>query len=159
MVATSTLDISVGIVARQFGRLVLMMAGDAASLAKIIYGIQDGKNYGRYFRGQNPLVGFADAAGDVASLVAQDTVQLAAVIDAVAALADAAGDEAAFGPAAAAATEALRQACADPADALRVLSALCRFTAIARAGTVPEDAIGEEIYILAARTVLRLRLA
>lgn len=158
MVATSTLDVSVGIVARQFGAILLRMAADAASLAKLIYGIQDGKNYGRYFRGQNPLVGFADAAGDLSSLIARSTVQLAAVAAAVDTLDDSAGDETAFGPAASAATEALRQACADPADALRLLSALTRFTAIARAGAVPSDALGQEIYLLAARAVLRLRL-
>lgn len=157
--SASTLEASMGVAATQFAQAAISAAADATALYRVVYGLNDGNDYGRYFFGQNPLVTFADAAASLTALIAQGVTQQQAVLSAVDDLIAVDSDPANFGPAASGLTEAVRLACANPADAVRLLVGLCGFTPTIRTSGVADDPIGEELYLLGARAALRLRLA
>lgn len=159
-IATSTVESSFGLTAVAFAGLLNAAATDATAIFRVVYGLDDGNDYGRYFFGQDPLITFVDAATNLLDLIDQSVTQQSAVSDAATALISAGftGIEG-FGSACDSATEALRTACANPGDAIRLLANLAGFAMGRRLTTVPVDPIGKEIYVLAARAVLRLRLA
>jgi prophage DNA circulation protein len=159
MPASSTLESSIGEAAAQFGALVLADAQDATALYRVVFGLNDGNDYGRYFVGQNPLVAFTDAAGSVTALIAQSVTLTEEVKAAIEALNATATSISAFGPATSVLTEALRTACANPADAVRVLIALAGFTAVLPRLLSLSEPIGQQIYVLSSYAALRLRLA
>jgi prophage DNA circulation protein len=158
--ATSTIEASVGVTAAAFADALKMAAADATSVFRVVYGIDDGNDYGRYFFGQDALVTYTDAATSIASLIAQGVMQQEAAAAAATDLVEAGFTAiAGFGAACDTAAEALRLACANPADAVRLLAALAGFAMGRRLANPPTDAIGQQIYVLAARAVLRLRVA
>lgn len=159
MPAASTLNQSFGAAATQFAEAALAAAADATALYRVIYGLDDGNDYGRYFYGQNPLVTFADAATSLSGLIAQEVTQQQTVLAAAEALVAVDTDIANFGPAADALTEAVRTACANPADAVRLLLELCSFTATINSGGIADDPIGEQLYLLGSIAASWLRLA
>lgn len=160
MSAAATLISAWGLVSSQFGALCAGSASDACALSNVVYGLDDGNNYGRYFYGQNPLVSYQVAATSLGGLIAQSSAQQAAVAAAMTAANAAASDTGAFGPALIALVEAVRQVCANPADAVRLLTDFTRFQAIVGSTVVPTvDGLGAEIYFLTWRAVLLIRNA
>lgn len=158
-VSSATLSQSAGIILLQFAAACLSSARDATAVTRVVYGLADGNDYGRYFAGQDPLVTFAPAAASLAGLADQLATQLAAVGQAAVAALALAGDAARFGQGAAALADAVRLACADPADAVRILAGLARFTPAVPVSGLPADGIGQELYVLVRRAALRVRLA
>ncbi len=53
--ATSTLEQTIGAATAQFGLLVQAAANDATAIFRVIYGLSDGNDYGRYFGAEDPL--------------------------------------------------------------------------------------------------------
>jgi prophage DNA circulation protein len=146
-IATPTLEQSVAVVAKVFGAAVVKFVIDATMIIRIVHGLNDGKDYGRDFAGQNPTIPFGASHGSLADMIAQGVALRSAVESAVTALvAAAAGDAAGFKDQAKALVIALRQACADPRDSIRILTTLSSFDQPVLAGT---DAIGNEIVGLA----------
>jgi len=157
--ASSTFASSFGVAATQFAAACENAAGDATALFRVVYGLDDGKDYGRFFYGQNPLINFVDAATSLAGLIAQGVAEQQAVSAAAAALTADDTDPATFGPNAVALTEAVRCACANPADGVRLLVDLCGFIARITTGGVADDPIGAQLFLLAVRAATRLRIA
>lgn len=156
-VSTSTVERSVAVAMQQFGELLAAALGDATAIFRTIYGVADGNDYGRYFAGQNPLVPFIAAATSVAAMIAEGVTQRQAAATAVAAAVDAAtGDQVAFAQAVFDAVETVRKACADPADAVRITSALTAFAVEIMGGA---DAIGAQIESLAENAAVLMRRA
>jgi len=160
MPAAASLEQSVGLAIDQFAKWCAQAAADATALTNVVYGLADGNDYGRYFYGQDPLVTYRAAAASLDALIAQGSVQQAAVMAAIVAAIAAASDIAGFAAAVPELTEAVRQACANPADAVRLLTAFCGFTATVGSTALPEDdGLGMQLYFLTARAVLRIRTA
>ena len=158
MAASSTLNLSFGVAAVEFSEEAEAAATDATALFNVIYGLNDGNDYGRYFYGQNPLVTFADAATSLAGVISQSVTQQQAVQAAAEALIASDTDPSVYGPLALALTEAVRTACANPADAVRLLLELCAFQVKITTGGVANDPIGAQLYLLSARAATWLRL-
>lgn len=154
--ATSTLEASLGVAMSQFSQLCLAGVSDATAIFHTIHGLNDGNYYGRYF-GQPALKTYAGAAGSVDNLIAWGVAWRQTMADVVAAALSYATDPALFGQAATGLTETLRAACANPADSIRLLSALAQFSVFLPAPG--GDAIGAQILALGSRAALRLRLA
>lgn len=182
--ATSTIERTFGRAATTFATIATAYTGDATAVFNTIYGLSDGKDYGRYAFGQNPMLGYADNASSLQAMIAEGVAKRQGVGDAAIALVTAGNTAiAGFGPAADAMTEAVRQACANPRDAVRILARLAGFAMLRPGGLIAEewavvdsgsedpltdwetgippisDALGAEFYVLTARAVLRLRLA
>jgi prophage DNA circulation protein len=129
-VATSTLEQTIGVATSAFAALVSSAAADATSIFNVIWGLSDGNDYGRYFGAENPLVPFESSATSIPAMAAAGATLRAAVATAIAqAETDAAGNLTAYPADIFAVTEALRAACANPADAIRLLSGLASFQA------------------------------
>lgn len=158
MTATSTLDQSVAVVMSAFGDLLTTAVGDATAVFRSIYGIADGNDYGRYFAGQNPLVPFLPGVTSVGAMLALGSAQRAAASTAIAAAITAStGTDEEFANAVFAAVEAVRQACGDPLDAVRLTSDLATFNLSV---TPPGgDAIAAVIAGLAANADVLMRRA
>lgn len=160
VIATATIAASFGRVAAAFAAEASALVGDATAVFRVLYGLDDGNDYGRYFAGQNPLQPFFGSETSVATMVALGVTQRQAVGAAGGALITAAASGIqGFGAAADGFTETVRQACADPRDALRVLARLCTFQMYRKASGIPADGLGLELYVLTARAVLRVRIA
>jgi len=127
-IPTSTLERSIGYAMDQFGAVLTQMVGDATAIFRTVYGINDGQDYGRYFAGQNPLVPYITAATSVSEMLAQGVAQRATAELAInTAIGLASGNPVDFANAVFDAVEALRAACAAPADAVRLLTELAAF--------------------------------
>jgi hypothetical protein len=101
---------------------------DATAIFRVIWGLSDGNDYGRYYAAENPLEQFVVSAISVPAMQAQGATLRAAVATAIAqAEADAAGNLTVYPVDILAVTEALRSACANPGDAIRLLSGLVSF--------------------------------
>ncbi len=156
-ISTATLNRSVGVAMGWFGDLLNAMVGDASAVFRTIYGIADGKDYGRYFAGQDPLVPFANAATSVDAMIAQGVEQRRLATEAINTAIAAASDNAAnFAAAVFSAVETVRNTCANPVDALRILERLTRFDGWVYAGT---DAIGYQIQALSENASVLMRRA
>jgi len=130
MPATSTLEQTIGAVTTAFAALVSAAAADATSIFHVIWGLSDGNDYGRYFSAENPLIPYESSATSIPAMAAAGASLRAAVAAAIAqAETDAAGKLIAYPADILAVTEALRAACANPADAIRLLSGLASFQA------------------------------
>jgi hypothetical protein len=126
--AASTLEQTIGAATAQFGLLVQAAANDATAIFRVIYGLSDGNDYGRYFAAEDPLVPYIPATS-VPTMQMQGATLRASVAAAILqAQSDAAGDLDTYPTDILAVTEALRSACANPADAIRLLSALVSFS-------------------------------
>jgi hypothetical protein len=154
-IAASTLNQTVGAATAQFGLLISASAADATAIFRVIWGLSDGNDYGRYFAAEDPLTPYIASATSVAAMQAQGATLRAAVATAIVqAQTDAAGSLSAYPADILAVTEALRSACANPGDAIRLLAALVLFSV-----TTPFDgpspvaneaaAIAETIYFTA----------
>jgi prophage DNA circulation protein len=159
MPASSTLENSFGAAATQFAAQCLAGASDATALFRVIYGLNDGKDYGRYFFGQNSLITFADAATSLSGLIAQSVTQQQAVESAVEAFIGADTDPTQYYGLASLLTEAVRTACANPADAVRILSGLVAFSVVIPYDPIAGDPLGTQIYLLSATAANALRKA
>lgn len=138
MIPTSVLKSSVEEAMRQFGDLLTAAVTDATAIFRTIYGISDGKVYGRYFAGQNPLVPYVPAATSIDAMLAQGVKQRQVALDAIAAAivaAELTPEE--FADAVFAAVDDLRQACAAPFEAIRLLVGLSTFDAVTHGGADP----------------------
>lgn len=156
-VATATLNRSVAIVAASFGRQLELLAADATMILRAVHGLHDGKDYGRDFAGQDPTVPFATATGSLADMIRAGVELRAAVAASVDGMNSAStGEPGLFADAVMNAVESLRQACADPHDAIRLFLLLAIFDRPVAAGS---DAIGTEIAALAANAAVLLRRA
>ncbi len=66
-IATSTLELSVGLAAAALADEAALATGDATAILNTVRGLPG--NYGRYFASGNPLVAFVDAAQTVPGLI------------------------------------------------------------------------------------------
>lgn len=155
-IAAATYELSVGAILDLFAARCLTAARDATAIYRVLYGIDDGNNYGRYFGANDPLLGFLESATSVADMIAQGTVQRAQVAAAIAVAQAAVSNPATFPAAALTLTGTLRRACANPGDAVRLLSGLSEFAESVDGGP---DALGRQIAILAVATAMLLRRA
>jgi hypothetical protein len=129
VIATSTIEQSIGAAVDALAAAVIPAITDATALYRTVRGLADGKDYGRYFAGEDPLVSYGAAATSVGAMLMRGNLLRQAVYTALAtAETDASADLAAFPGAVAAVMEALRLACADPNDALRILAGLAAFS-------------------------------
>jgi prophage DNA circulation protein len=126
--AASTLEQTIGAATTQFGILIQAAANDATAIFRVISGLTDGNDYGRYFAAEDPLTPYIASATNVSAMQAQGATLRAAVAVAIAqAETDADGNLTVYPADILAVTEALRSACANPADAIRLLSSLISF--------------------------------
>jgi prophage DNA circulation protein len=154
------LELSIGTAITQFGEIVTAGAADATAIYNTIYGLDDGNYYGRYFYGQNPLVTYVDAASSIAGLLAQGVAQQQAVAKALEVVAQSATNLPAFPAAAYALTEAVRTACANPGDAIRILSGLASSFGVELPALISlSDPNGQAAYLLGARATFLLRVS
>lgn len=155
MTATSTIERSTVPALAAFGSAAASAAADATAILRLVAVLNDGNDYGRYSAVANPLVP-PDALLSFAALMAWAGAARAVVAAAVAgAAADAFGDPAVFAADIAAIVAALLAACADPADAVRILAVLAGFD---YAPPAPgSDAIGSEIATLTAGAAKLMR--
>lgn len=148
-VATTTLSMSVGMAMTQFGQTVTAAVNDATALNRVVWGLGGGVDYGRYSTAENPLVAFVSSATTVAAMIAQGNTLRQAVQTAITtAITDASAAPKNFASDVAAVTEALRSACANPLDALRLLNILAGFEAVVPLANSPAfiaDPVGQEI--------------
>ena len=129
--ATSTLAQSVLVAVAAFAAAAVAAGADATAVHRVVYGLAApaGQDYGRYFAQEDPLEPFS-AAADLPALIAAGASSRATLAAAAAtAEADATGNPAAFPADVLALCEALRAACADPRDGLRLLASLAAFNA------------------------------
>lgn len=159
-IASSLVGRAVNPVMTQFGDEVTTAAADATATYNVVYGLAapSGESYGRYFVGTDPLVDYQDAATDVPSLIAEGVTLRASVAVALAgAVAAAEDDPGTFAGSIITVTEALRAACANPADAVRLLGDLAGFAPqINFAGS---DATGAALTSLAQNAAALMRRA
>jgi prophage DNA circulation protein len=154
------LEEAIGTAVAQFSELVSAGSADATAIYNTIYGLNDGNYYGRYFYGQNPLVTYVDAATSVSGLLAQGVNEQQTVSEALATLAASATNLATFPSAAYTLTEALRTACANPGDAVRILSGLTSTFGVTLPSLISlTDPNGQAAYLLGARATFLLRLS
>lgn len=127
--AASTLEQTIGAVTAVFADQIAVSAADATAIFNVIYGLSDGKDYGRYFAAENPLVAYSSSSSSVSDLITQGAALRGAVASAAdQAKTDAAGGLIVYPSDIIALTEALRASCANPADAIRLLANLALFT-------------------------------
>jgi prophage DNA circulation protein len=159
-IASSLVGRAVNPVMAQFSDQVTAAAADATATYNVVYGLAApaGESYGRYFVGTDPLVDYQDAATDVPNLIAQGVTLRASVASALATASVAIeGDPGTFAASIIAVTEALRAACANPADAVRLLGDLAGFAP--QINFAAGDATGTAMTTLAQNAAALMRRA
>lgn len=139
MTSSAVLEAAFAPVAVQIAAQTALAAGDATALIRLVAGLSDGNYYGRYQKA--PIAGYLPAATSLAALTAQAIAwrNLIAAFNADA-LADA-GNLGNFIADLIELPEAVRRSCADPGEAIRLLSALAQFApAVMVAGSDAEGA-------------------
>ncbi len=155
-IAAATRDEALAPVVSAFAAQALSSVKDATAVFRVVYGLDDGNYYGRYAVNQYPLLGFAARNTSVAGLTAQGVSYRAAVQNAIAWTGSVVTDPAQFPLAVLALLGTVRRACANPADALRILASLAGLTVAVNFGI---DGLGAEMNRLAADGAVLFRRA